>query len=142
MNIRLFPLTFAAVLLCAAAGSGADDPLPGRDGEYRFAENYMAGTVWKGELAPVGNFTMRFERNGTICYTYAYGTFRKGTWKQNGDSLHLVIGPAGLTFDAVIRRHRITAESTTDYGLQLKLDLKYVGPISKEEMAKLNIIEK
>jgi hypothetical protein len=138
MKTRLFSLAFAFVLICAA---GADDALPGRDGEYQFAENILAGTMWKGDMNPQGFLVVRFEPSGRVCYTYSGGTWHNGNWKQDGDRLHMVIGRANVTFDAVIRGDHITGGGGNGPGDRRRLELKRVGPISKEEMEKLTIIE-
>jgi hypothetical protein len=138
MKTKLFPLAFAAVLLC----TGADDALPGRDGDYQFAENTVAGPVWKGEMNPHGFLIVRFEPDGTVCYTYSGGTRRNGNWKQDGDRLDMVIGRANLRFHAVIRGDRIIGDGVNDSGVRAQLDLKRSGPVSKEEMEKLGIIDR
>src|SRR2546430_12451732 len=54
----------------SSPAAAADDPLPGRDGNYQLAgtEN-VEGTVWKGETTPGAVFIVRFECGGTLCYT-------------------------------------------------------------------------
>jgi hypothetical protein len=136
MNGTLYPMVLTLVSLCPAA-SGDDAP-PGRDGKYEFAgPSDLAGTMWKGDMNPEGSLVVRFERDGTVCYTYSGGNWRNGHWKQDGDKLHMVIGRAMVTFRAVIRDDNITGAEVNN---RRRLVLKYVGPISKEEMERLTIM--
>jgi hypothetical protein len=135
----LHPLTLALASLCPAASG--DAALPGRDGRYEFAgPRDLAGTVWKGDMNPDGFLTLRFERDGNVCYTYSGGTWQNGNWKQDGDVLTMVIGGAHVKFRAVIRGDHITGEGVNDSQTRRRLNVKYVGPLTKEEMDKLKII--
>jgi hypothetical protein len=136
MTSTLSPLLLALASLAPAA-SGDEAP-PGRDGRYEFSGPVdLAGTMWKGDMNPEGFLVVRFERGGTVCYTYSGGNWRNGHWKQEGDKLHMVIGRALVTFRAVIRDDHI---SGAEVNQRRRLELKYVGPISKEEMEKLTIM--
>jgi hypothetical protein len=100
----------------------------------------LAGTVWKGDMNPDGFLILRFERDGTVCYTYSGGTWHNGNWKQDGDVLNMVIGGAHVRFRAVIRGDQITGEGVNDAQTRRRLNVKYVGPLTKEELDGLKII--
>jgi hypothetical protein len=139
MTSTLYSLTLALVSLAPAASGDASGS--GRGGEYEFAgPRDLAGTVWKGDMNPEGFLVVRFERDGTVCYTYSGGTWRNGRWKQDGDVMTMVIGQSNVKFRAVIRGDHMTGEGINDTQYRMRLDVKYVGPISKEEMDKLMII--
>jgi hypothetical protein len=128
-----------AALTAAVAG---DETVPGRDENYEFAgPRDLAGTVWKGDMTPNGFLVVRFERDGTVCYTYTGGTWRNGHWKQDGDRLHMVIGSAHVKFDAVIRGDRMAGGGINDAQDRRRLDLMYVGPIGNEEPETRDILE-
>jgi hypothetical protein len=134
----LYPLTLALASLCPAAGG--EETVPGRDGRYEFAGPMdLAGTVWKGDMNPNGFLILRFERDGTVCYTYSGGTWHNGNWKQDGDVLNMVIGGAHVKFRAVIRGDQITGEGINDAKDRRRLNVKYVGPLTKEELDGLKI---
>ena len=135
----LYLLTLVLASLCPGAGGG--EAVPGRDGRYEFAGPMdLAGTVWKGDMNPNGFLILRFERDGTVCYTYSGGTWHNGNWKQDGDVLNMVIGGAHVKFRAVIRGAQITGEGINDAQDRRRLNVKYVGPLTQEEMDKLKII--
>ena len=139
MTSALSPMLLALASLAPAASGDAAPP--GRGGEYEFAGPLdLAGTVWKGDMNPEGFLTVRFERDGRVCYTYSGGTWRNGRWRQDGDVMTMVIGNAHVKFRAVIRGDSMTGEGVSDDKYRMRLNVKYAGPISKEEMEKLMIV--
>ena len=139
MTNTLYPLALLLSVLGPAAPG--DEALPGRGGTYEFAGPMdLAGTVWKGDMNPDGFLILRFERDGTVCYTYSGGTWHNGNWKQDGDVLNMVIGNAHVKFRAVIRGDTITGEGINDAQDRRRLNVKYVGPLTQEELDGLKII--
>ena len=52
----------------------------------------------------------------------------------------MVIGDSHVKFNALIRGDRITGEGMNDSGDRMRLNVQRVGPISKAEIEKLEII--
>jgi hypothetical protein len=124
----------ALLVVSARTAAGADDPIPGRDGQYEFAGRSVEGTVWKGECSDEPNvvFIARFERGGVLCYTCRSGTYRNGTWKQDGASIYMETNNRYAEFRGVLRGDRITGEAANVAGLKWKWEVKSAGPIAAE----------
>jgi hypothetical protein len=51
----------------------------------------IAGTTWVGPDTMGRHYTYEFLTDGTMHYTYENGSFKDGTWKQDGDSIYMSI---------------------------------------------------
>src|SRR3954452_14857177 len=98
--------------LVSLAPSAADDALPGRDGSYRLTGiDKVEGTVWKGETRPGALFIVRFEPGGVLCYTSPNGTWRNGTWKQEGPAIYLEMNQRYAEYRGKIEGDRIVGDA-------------------------------
>jgi hypothetical protein len=132
MTNTLYALALALASLGPAASG--DDALPGRGGDYDFADSdTVEGTVWKGETHPGQIFIVRFEKGGVLCYTSPSGTWRNGTWKQTGNAIYLEMNKKYAEYRGVMRGDRITGEASNIANSNWTWDVKRVGLIGSEK---------
>jgi hypothetical protein len=128
----IYPLALFVATLGPAAPGG--DGIPGRDGSYELTgTESVEGTMWRGETTPGAIFIVRFERGGILCYTSPSGTWRNGTWKQNGSAIYLEMNQKYAEYRGVIRGDRIAGEAGNVNGDNWTWDVKRDGPITKEK---------
>jgi len=123
----------ALALLVAALGPGAsgDESLPGRDRNYTVAESNVEGTMWKGADGE-GVTTFYFERGGVLAYTTHSGTWRNGTWRQDGEAIYLEMNKKYAEYHGVLRGDRMAGSAENVKGLRWQFDVNRLGPIPKE----------
>ena len=123
-----------ALLLAVLSPAAGDEALPGRDGRYHFAPNeQVAGTMWRGETSPGGIFIVRFEHGGVLCYTSPNGTWRNGTWKQDGAAIYLEMNKRYAEYRGVLRGDRIVGEASNQPGARWTWTVKHAGRITNAD---------
>jgi hypothetical protein len=126
MKHALLPL--AALMVLAGAAPGAnDDPLPGRDGSYRFEALSIEGTVWQGRLIPEAEMLVRFERGGVLWYRYINTNgpgSRVGSWKQMGNTVTLETNHKYAEYRAILRGDQMIGEAHNIRPFEWKWEMK------------------
>jgi hypothetical protein len=122
----------AATLPSAAS---ADDPLPGRDGNYTLEGAVIEGTKWSGQLGTNGPaLVLRFERDGVVCYTILGANCRDLSWRQQGNLILMKANNGYSEFRLTIDGNRLRGQGHNKAGENWQLDMKLAGPISKEKL--------
>ena len=126
----------ALLLATLAPAAPSDEGVPGRDGSYELAGSNVEGTMWEGNTDR-GVFIVRFERGGMLCYTSPSGTFRNGTWTQNGNVILLEMNGHYADYRGEMRGDRILGEASNKPGMKWNWNVKRKGPIVIEERDKI-----
>ncbi len=107
---------------------------PGRDTAVelspRDAKNSLAGTAWTGTSPEMGEYTMEFLKDGKLNYIInvmengitAPRTV-KGTWKQSGDNVQIVIGNSYSVLQGKIDGSLMKGEGSNQEGVTWKWSL-------------------
>lgn len=90
----------------------------------------LVGTTWSGTRAESGEYTIEFLKNGVLHYIISVlqnGVTSprtvKGTWKQSGDSIQIVIGNSYSVMQGTIEGNIMKGEGNNQEGVSWKWTL-------------------
>lgn len=113
----------------AATGARSVEPTaePGVEVKSRDAASSLAGTTWTGNSPEAGEYTVDFLKDGQLNYTIKVlqnGAVSprtiKGTWKQSGTSIQIVIGNSYSVWRGTIDGSLMKGEGTNQEGTSWK----------------------
>lgn len=114
--MRTALLVLAVVLAALTAGlARADDLRIQANGELVLLLP-LEGTVWRGQWLDGQTVTLRFDKGGVLEYSYPLGTFRNGTWKQEGASVYMETNKKYAEFRGVLLSGRISGKASNVAG--------------------------
>jgi len=76
----------------------------------------VLGSVWSGVDSDGDHYTFRFEQNGILSYTSPTGTYRNGTWKQDGPSIAVEINNHYSDYTGTIAGNEMAGTATNVTG--------------------------
>jgi hypothetical protein len=107
-----------------ALTAGADDSIPGRNGNYEFEGESLEGTVWSGRLLPDDDSIFRFEKGGVLWIRYFGNASRMGTWKQDGSSIYIEVNQKYAEMRGILRGGRMTGDGGNRANLKWTFDVQ------------------
>lgn len=103
---------------------------PGVEVKSRDADNSLTGTTWTGSSPESGEYTMEFLKDGQLHYIIKVlqnGVTSprtvKGTWKQSGNNVQIVIGNSYSVLQGMIDGGLMKGEGTNQEGASWKFTL-------------------
>ena len=103
---------------------------PGVEVKSREADTSLAGTTWTGSSPESGEYTMEFLKDGELHYIIKVlqnGVTSprtvKGTWKQSGNNVQIVIGNSYSVLQGMIDGGLMKGEGTNQEGASWKFTL-------------------
>jgi hypothetical protein len=99
-----------AVLL-SIAFAPAPFPRPPKPGS-----GSVEGTAWSGSDSVGSRYTFRFLKGGVLDYTSPSGTYRNGSWKQNGEALYMETNNRYWEFKGAIKGNSLQGSATNIRG--------------------------
>lgn len=88
--MRLRASIIAAALLLPLAGCATRPAAIGQPTVQAEASTpSIAGTTWAGKDVNDDHYVFRFLADGTVHYTTPEGSWKNGTWKQEGDEVYM-----------------------------------------------------
>ena len=107
---------------------------PGRDAVIELKSTdpnaSLAGTTWSGTRPETGEYTMEFLKDGVLNYTInvlqngvTSPRTVKGTWKQSGDNVQIVVGNSYSVMQGTIEGNIMKGEANNQEGVSWKWTL-------------------
>ena len=103
---------------------------PSIEMKSREADASLAGTAWTGNSPESGEYTMEFVKGGQLRYIISVlenGVVSprtvKGTWKQSGNNVQIVIGNSYSVLQGTIEGNLMKGEGSNQEGVTWKWTL-------------------